>query len=68
MAWKAKKGYHSSDAKIKPMGGMSTGRNPDATFVPEGVSSHAKKKHDDFHKVSSHKPMKMRKPMIPGEY
>lgn len=62
--WKTKKGYKKSTAKIMPMGGMATGKSPDATFVPDNVSKPTQKKHADFHKRTTPMAMGKRTPLI----
>ena len=68
MSWKAKKAYHKAGASVIPAGGNLSDKNPEATFVPDGVSLPTQKKHSDFHKITKHKPMAMRKPMLKGEF
>lgn len=62
--WKKKKAYHKSEASIMPAGGKSTGKSPDATFVPDNLSKNMMKKHADFHKKTTPMPMGRMKPMV----
>lgn len=61
--WRKKKKFKvPSDSTITQGQGMGAG------FMAEGVSKSTQKKHQEFMKTSSHKPMMMRKAMIKGEY
>lgn len=60
--WKKRKGFKTpSDSTT------AQGQKPDAGFMSEGLSKSTMKKHQEFMKTSSHKPMTMRKAMIKGE-
>lgn len=62
MGWKQKKGYNKSSTQIAPMGGKPP--HGEATFVPEGVTAHAKKKHKEYAKMQKQAWGGTRKPLI----